>query len=128
MSAIVLSSTSDLFRHQVSARDFQLTVDEPSDLGGTNTGPTPTELVFSGLGACKAITMKMYAQRKGWPLAAVDAEIETEQIDKRYKITVWLQLTGELSREQREKLLAIADKCPVHKLLAPGADIQTILK
>ncbi|MEM6869157.1 MAG: OsmC family protein [Cyanobacteria bacterium P01_C01_bin.121] len=128
MSAIVLSSTSDLFRHQVSARDFQLTVDEPSDLGGTNTGPTPTELVFSGLGACKAITMKMYAQRKRWPLAAVDAEIETEQIDKRYKITVWLQLTGELSREQREKLLAIADKCPVHKLLAPGADIQTILK
>ena len=128
MSAITLSSTSDLFRHQVSARDFQLTVDEPSDLGGTNTGPTPTELVFSGLGACKAITMQMYAQRKGLPLVAVDAEIETEQIDNRYKITVWMKLTGELSREQREKLLTIADKCPVHQLLAPGADIQTILK
>lgn len=128
MSAIILSSTSDSFRHRLNVRDFQLMVDEPSDLGGTNTGPTPTELVFSGLGACKAITMKIYAQRKGWPLVAVDAEIETEQIDNRYKITVWLKLTGELSPEQREKLLTIADKCPVHKLLAPGADIQTILK
>lgn len=127
MANITLSSTSDRFRHHVAIRDFELTVDEPTELGGTDAGPTPTELVFSGLGACKAITLKMYAERKGWPLDAVDADIETAQVDRQYKVTVRLKLTGELSEEQAERLLAISNKCPVHKLLAPSTDIQTVL-
>lgn len=127
MANITLSSTADRFRHRVAVRAFALTVDEPTDLGGTDAGPTPTELVFSGLGACKAITLKMYADRKGWPLEAVDADIESEQVDKQYKVTVRLRLTGELSPEQTERLLAISNKCPVHKLLAPSTEICTVL-
>lgn len=127
MANISLSSTPDRFRHHVAIRDFALTVDEPTALGGTDAGPTPTELVFAGLGACKAITLKMYAARKEWPLEAVDTEIETEQVDKKYKVIVRLKLTGALSEEQTERLLAISNKCPVHKLLAPSTEIQTVL-
>ncbi|MEL6606074.1 MAG: OsmC family protein [Cyanobacteria bacterium J06614_10] len=127
MSTIQLSSTQAPFQHSISIRAFEITVDEPIEIGGSDAGPTPTELVFSGLGACKAITLKMYAARKGWPLEAVDAGIEAEQIERRYHITVHLTLTGELTSAQRERLLEISNKCPVHKLLAPGAEITTVL-
>lgn len=127
MSKIVVSSTTDQYRHDIATRQFQLTADEPIDLGGTDAGPTPTELVFSGLGACKAITLKMYAQRKGWLLDAVSVEVSATQVDRRYNIVAHLTLSGDLSEEQRERLLAISNKCPVHKLLAAGADIETVL-
>lgn len=127
MSTIQLASTSDIYRHEVSVRQFSLTADEPTELGGCDAGPTPTELVFSGLGACKAITLKMYAAHKQWPLDAVEADIETQQINRRYQIKVKLKLVGDLSAEQAERLLEISNKCPVHKLLAEGADIETVL-
>lgn len=127
MSTIHLASTTDLYRHEVSVRQFSLTADEPTDLGGSDAGPTPTELVFAGLGACKAITLKMYAARKQWPLEAVEADIETQQINRRYQIMVKLKLVGDLSAEQIERLLEISNKCPVHKLLAESTDIETVL-
>lgn len=128
MASMVVSSTGDRFRHDVAVREFALTVDEPVELGGTNEGPTPTELVFSGLGSCKAITLKMYADRKGWPLAAVDAEIWVEQVERRYRVRVQLKLVGELSEAQQQRLLEISNRCPVHKLLADSVEIETVLK
>ncbi|MEL6814575.1 MAG: OsmC family protein [Cyanobacteria bacterium J06598_3] len=127
MSEIMVASTTDNYRHDIAVRQFQLTADEPIDLGGTDAGPTPTEMVFSGLGACKAITLKMYAQRKGWPLEDVTVAVSATQVDRRYHIVARLTLSGDLSEQQRERLLAISNKCPVHKLLATGADIETIL-
>jgi len=127
MSEITVASTTDNYRHDIAVRQFQLTADEPIDLGGTDAGPTPTEMVFSGLGACKAITLKMYAQRKGWPLEDVTVAVSATQVDRRYHIVARLTLSGDLSEQQRERLLAISNKCPVHKLLATGADIETIL-
>lgn len=127
MAGMTVASTPDRFRYDIGVRQFQLTADEPIEIGGTDAGPTPTELVFSGLGACKAITLKMYAARKDWPLDAVDAQVEVAQVDRRYHVSVQLTLMGDLSEEQRERLLEISNKCPVHKLLAPGAEIETVL-
>ncbi len=127
MAGMTVVSTPDRFRYEIGIRQFQLTADEPIEIGGTDAGPTPTELVFSGLGACKAITLKMYAARKDWPLDAVDAQVEAAQVDRRYHVSVQLTLTGDLSEEQRERLLEISNKCPVHKLLASGAEIETVL-
>ncbi|MEM6450009.1 MAG: OsmC family protein [Cyanobacteria bacterium P01_D01_bin.105] len=124
---ITVASTSDRFRQTITTRQFQLTADEPTELGGTDAGPTPTELVIAGLGACKAITLKMYAERKQWPLEAVSADMQVSKSAGRYSILVQLRLTGDLSDEQRTRLLDISNKCPVHKMLAPGTDIDTVL-
>ena len=124
---ITVASTEDRFRQMITARQFQLVADEPTNLGGTDAGPTPTELVFSGLGAYKAITLKMYAERKQWPLEAVRTELQVSKSAGRYQIRVELYLTGALSDEQRDRLLAISNKCPVHKMLSPSADIETVL-
>lgn len=127
MAPITLTSTAARLRHEVTIRQFQLTVDEPIAAGGTDAGPTPTELVYAGLGSCKAITLKLYADRKGWPLSAVDAQISVLQNDQGPLVRVGLRLMGELDEAQRARLLEIADRCPVHRLLAPGMAIQTVL-
>lgn len=103
-----------------------LTADEPLEMGGHDDGPTPTELLVASLGACTSITLRMYAQRKGWPLEAVDVNVvferdEAEQPLFRRTIT----LRGDLTPEQRERLLLIANQCPVHKLLAAPINIVT---
>lgn len=126
-NSITVTSTADRFRQQITTRQFQFTADEPTELGGTDAGPTPSELVFSGLGACKAITLQMYAERKRWPLESVSADIHVSKSAGRYQILVQLHLFGDLTDDQRTRLLAISNKCPVHKILSPGADIETVL-
>ena len=127
MTAIRVSSTTERLKQNIAIRQFQLIADEPTDLGGTDNGPTPTELAFASLGSCKAITLQMYAKRKGWTLTHVESEIAVEQIERKYHVSVRLKLTGELTEEQRQRLLEISNKCPVHKLLSPGAEISTYL-
>jgi putative redox protein len=94
--------------------------DEPLESGGGNQGPTPTQLLLSSLGACTAITVRMFAARRGWPLTGAEVHLElnpegapAEGNDIRRTIT----LQGDLSPEQRERLLDVANKCPLHKLL-----------
>lgn len=128
MYPIKISSTSDRYRQDISINDkFHLTADEPKDLGGNDVGATPMELVLAGLGSCKAITLKMYAERKGWELTKVEVDIDHQKIDRQYQISVRLHLAGNLTDEQKQRLLKIADKCPVHKLLQSEAQIETIL-
>jgi uncharacterized OsmC-like protein len=103
--------------------------DEPKSMGGQDTGPTPYDLLLSALGACKVITVRMYADRKGWPLEAVtialrhdhrhpedcqDCDSPAAKLDH---IDVDLQFHGDLTDDQRTRLAEIADKCPVHKTL-----------
>ena len=109
------------FTHDVEIEDgpHRLVVDEPVAAGGTDAGPSPTRLVAAALASCIAITMEMYAQRKGWELGSIDVEVDVEYegfTPSSFAATI--ALPEGLSDEQRQRLLAVAGKCPVHKLLA----------
>ncbi|HXS47455.1 MAG TPA: OsmC family protein [Solirubrobacterales bacterium] len=96
-----------------------IVVDEPLAAGGTDTGPSPTRLVAAGLASCVAVTMEMYAERKGWDVGTVEVEVDVEYegfAPRSFKVTP--HLPPGLSDEQRQRLLEIARKCPVHKALA----------
>ncbi|TKC77989.1 OsmC family protein [Trinickia terrae] len=99
--------------------------DEPESAGGGNRGPEPTSLLLSSLGTCTAITLKMYAQRKEWPLDGVRVTLSLETGSQGTKISRDIDLEGALSAEQRERLLQIANACPLHKILTHPIEINT---
>ena len=103
--------------------------DEPEELGGKNLGPNPYELLLSSLSACSAITMKMYANRKEWPLEGV--EIKCDLVKQDAGSPSWIvrkiEIQGPLDEDQKIRLIQIADLCPVHKMLSSGVKIQTEL-
>ena len=99
--------------------------DEPESAGGGNRGPDPVTILMSSLGACTSITLKMYAQRKGWALADVRVAISLETGDEGSTIDRRIVLEGDLTDEQRERLLQIANACPVHKILTNNVSIRT---
>ena len=99
-------------------------IDEPTAAGGTDTGPSPTRLVAAGLASCVAVTMEMYATRKGWEIGPVEVDVDVTYRDYTpLSFAVTLHLPAELSDEQREGLLIIAGKCPVHKLIAGETEV-----
>ena len=112
----------------IGAGPARFVVDEPTALGGLDLGPTPHELVSAGLAACTAQTLRLYARRKGWPLGAVHVGV-THSVEAgasppdRFDRTI--SLGGVLDEEQKARLLEIAEKCPVHRLLIGGARIST---
>jgi len=93
--------------------------DEPAENGGTDEGPSPQELLAASLASCTAITMEMYADRKGWevPDLSVDVSYEPAQRGSPTKFQMTVNLPKELPEEQRERLMQIAAKCPVHRAL-----------
>jgi putative redox protein len=97
----------------------RLVVDEPEVAGGTDAGPAPTRLLAAGLASCIAITMEMYAKRQGWEIGSVEVEVDvTYENYTPNSFAATIHLPPGLSEEQREKLLVIARKCPVHKVIA----------
>ncbi|MBD2229976.1 OsmC family protein [Phormidium tenue] len=127
MTSVQVSSNGSRYGQDVAIRQFQLVADEPAHLGGSDQGPTPTELLLAGLGSCKAITIKMYAERKGWPVENVYVAAELQTVEKQTVVAVYLTLVGDLTAEQRDRLREIGDRCPVHRLLSASTPIQTIL-
>jgi putative redox protein len=107
------------FRHVVKVRTHDVTVDEPTESGGTNTGPSPQELLAASLASCTAVTMEMYAQRKGWTLGDVSVAVDYTPAERgcptRFRLT--LRLPDDITDEQAERLRVIAAKCPVHRTL-----------
>ncbi len=100
-------------------------LDEPVVLGGADAGPSPHEAVLAALGACTAATVKLYAQRKGWQVDAVDVTLTTAlEPGKRARIDKRVVIRGPLSAEQLARCHEIASKCPVHRLLVEGADLH----
>jgi putative redox protein len=105
--------------------------DEPESMGGSDQGPAPSQFVLSGLAACTVMTLRMYADRKGWPMDGAEIEMwmQTERTDDGWLslIHARLGLAGPLTTEQRERLLEIARKCPVHRMLTNEVRIHTVL-
>ncbi|HEX8051202.1 MAG TPA: OsmC family protein [Solirubrobacterales bacterium] len=104
-----------------------LRVDEPPDKDGTDTGPRPTQLLGASLAGCIAITVEMYAQRKGWDVGKVEVDVEMSYDGPvPTSFEVGLKLPADLDEEQRRRLLVIATKCPVHKVLAGEAHVNVV--
>ncbi len=116
----VVARRREGFRHEVEIEGgHTVVVDEPAEAGGTDTGPRPTRLLAASLAACTAITMEMYAERKGWALDEVEVDVDVEYTGAvPTSFAVALRLPEGLTEEQRERLLVIAGKCPVHKTIA----------
>jgi putative redox protein len=104
--------------------------DEHIEMGGTQKGMNPHELLLGSLASCTAITLRMYANRKGWPLDSVQVNVNITVEAEATKGTIIersIQLNGNLSSEQKERLLYIANRCPIHKILSGAIQIQTNL-
>jgi uncharacterized OsmC-like protein/predicted alpha/beta hydrolase family esterase len=126
---VVTESGAGPYGQRITAGGHQLVADEPAAIGGSDSGPTPYDLLLAGLGACTAITVRMYADRKGWPLRqttvrlrhrrihatdCAECDTSTGQLDQ---IDRELQFEGELTDDQRARLMGIAERCPVHRTL-----------
>jgi putative redox protein len=124
------------YRTDVGVRGHEFIADEPASVGGADSGPTPYDYLLGALGACTAMTLRMYANRKGWPLgdvvirlrdarshAADCANCEKQAVGIR-RIERQIELKGPLTDEQRERLLAIADRCPIKQTLERGLRVE----
>ncbi|SHG46828.1 OsmC family protein [Massilia sp. CF038] len=120
MSITVTRDLSQAMAHQVRIREHAFTVDGSVDEGGADLGPSPHDLYDAAISACKALTLVWYAKRKAIPLTDVRVELERDASEERhgiYRLHATLHLSGELSDAQREELLGVAEKCPIHKLM-----------
>lgn len=116
-------------QHEAKIGDFSLILDEPKDVGGDNKGPSPYEVMMAALGACTSMTMLMYARKKGWDLQDVQIELTQEKIHaedcetcetksgRLDKITRDIKIRGNINDDQKNRLLEIAERCPVHRTL-----------
>ena len=121
----VNASRRNGYAHSLTTRHHTLIADEPESAGGSDTGPSPTELLALSLASCTAITVEMYADRKGWDVGAVEVDVDYESqssVPIRYDVVV--KLPAELPEEQVDRLLVIAGKCPVHRALAGEVEIN----
>ncbi len=138
-TVIVTESGSGTYTQQITAGHHQLVADEPRPIGD-DAGPTPYDLLLAGLGACTSMTVRMYADRKGWPLDRVQVTLRHSRIHAKdcadcetcvgfvSRIDRDIELSGDLDDGQRQRLLQIAERCPVHQTLTSEVRIATSLR
>ena len=126
---LVQETGAGRFQVEVQAGGARFLADEPASVGGGGTGPNPYELLASGLGACTAMTLRLYAERKGWALKHVAVRVlhARAKLADRDHFAREIGLEGDLDDDQRRRLLEIANRCPVHLTLERGADVVTTL-
>ena len=137
---VIVRSAADGFVQEIVAGPHHVRSDEPTSVGGSDTGPTPYDLLLGALGSCKSMTMAMYARRKTWPLERVTVRLRHSRVHvddcadcetQNSRLTVIdceIALDGFLDEGQRSRLLAIANRCPVHLTLSSKIDIRTTLQ
>ena len=137
---VVVSGTAEGFTQEIVAGSHRFLSDEPATAGGTDTGPTPYDLLLASLGSCTSMTVAMYARRKQWPLQRVIVRLrhsrlhaedcaECEARDARLTVIERdIAFEGALDADQRARLLTIANRCPVHRTLSSQIDIRTSLE
>ncbi|MDZ4374042.1 MAG: OsmC family protein [Phenylobacterium sp.] len=127
--AVTVSETgAGRFQVEVNAAGTTFLADEPVEAGGLGSGPNPYDLLASALGACTVMTMRLYAERKGWPLKTATVRVLHARtgLDGRDRFAREIALHGPLDTTQRTRLIEIAGRCPVHRSLERGAEIITI--
>jgi len=127
------------FRTDLAIREHRLIADEPASVGGGDEGPTPYDYLVASLGACTSMTLRMYADRKGWPLEEVRVRLKHGKIHRKDdencvegkpdarldRVRRDVELIGDLDATQRARLMEIADRCPVHRTLERGVIVET---
>lgn len=125
--AVVATLDAEGLRTEVALPGHTLIADEPPEAGGTDAGPDPFGYLFTALASCMLITARLYADRKGWPLAG--AELRVYPTREKYLLTharVEVRFEGDLDDAQRQRLLEIVDHCPVHRTLERGVSFETV--
>jgi putative redox protein len=119
MAMKAISQRAGTYKQTIRIRDHQLLSDEPTDVGGDDAAPSPQELLAASLASCTAVTMEMYAQRKGWDVGDVEVEASFTPAERGCptRFSLILRFPAELPDEQVERLRVIAAKCPVHRTL-----------
>ena len=127
MREVRVETAGGKFGQKVRIGPHELPDDEPREAGGDDTGPEPHELLLAALGACSSMTVKLYADRKGWPLRSVEVRLTGQRAEAGYRIERSLGLQGDLTDEQKARLVEIAEKCPVARTLTGTIAIETRL-
>jgi putative redox protein len=127
MRTAIVTTAQGKFRQTVRVGPHTLTADESVAAGGEDAGLAPHEWLLAGLGACTAMTLEMYAERKGWPLESVEVKVDGEHHEGAFVMTRAIVVNGDLTDEQRDRLLEIANKCPVHKTLTGPIRIESTI-
>ena len=125
MRNVAVTWASGKFAQDINVGGHAIRADEEAEKGGDDTGATPHELLLAALGSCTAMTLKLYAERKGWPLENVQVTLNGANGEAGYVITRQVRIHGDLDVEQRQRILEIADKCPVHRTLMGEITINT---
>lgn len=130
MQGVEVSETGlGKFQAKVRTPGGEFTVDEPVEAGGLGSGPNPYDLLSAALGACTTMTIRLYAERKGWPVDSVIVRVvhHRDAPDGKDRFAREIVLEGQLTPEQRRRLLEIAEHCPVHQTLERGSEVITVL-
>lgn len=125
MREVSVGSAGGKFAQDIEVAGHRIRADEEVEKGGDDTGAAPHELLLAALGSCTAMTLKGYAARKGWTLRDVHVKLNGVAADGRFTISRQLTFDGDLDAEQRQRLIEIANKCPVHRTLTGDISIQT---